>query len=230
MSADGLSPGVSVINCQLGVFSRPLILGPPRPPHEGISNDIWPQIKNKRSQRRRRRTGFSAFSCSSNSTLCSNSVQPIIFRPVISACWDSGTPPVFQGYFSLRFLWQICGKSTGAAPSVFLCHSTRSNSCAATFPQTLLTEALAVFSIRLVINSVWISLGQWDFAIVSLFVMVQRDNTTQQTPTTHPFIGCHHYGKWRSYFWVAPPLPHLTLLSPSLCVWRCTLCSQPQAI
>lgn len=44
------------------------------------------------------RSSFSAFSCSSKSTLCSNSVQPIIFRPVISACWDSVTPPVFQGY------------------------------------------------------------------------------------------------------------------------------------
>lgn len=95
-----------------------------------------------------------------------------------------------------------------------LCPSTHSDSCAAAFPQTLTTEALAILFIRLAINSNWISLGQWEIAIVSLFIMVQRDNTTQQTPTTHPFIRCHHYRKWRSYFWGGPSPSLISPFSP----------------
>lgn len=185
-------------------------------------NQLWYLAINQQQQQQHQQqeepestTGGRAFFCSSNSALCSNSVQPIIFRPVISACWDSMTPPVFQGYAffflapSLIDLRQInCSGSFWFSQEFFALHT--ATLALQRFPRHLRTRHSAGLFIRPAMNSIWNSLGQWEIAIVSLFRMVQRDNTTQQTPTSHSFIRCHHYWKWRSYFWGAPP----SLISP----------------
>lgn len=153
MSADGcLSPSVSVINWQpvQGVISSP---DARTSTTSSWGNQLGYLAINQQQQQQQQEdpestTEGRAFFCSSNSPLCSDSVQPIIFRPVISACWDSMTPPVSQGY---AFFF-LCTFSDSSATNqlkrllLFLTRvgrSTHCDSCAATFSQTLTTEALS---------------------------------------------------------------------------------------
>lgn len=117
--------------------------------------------------------------------LCSNSLQPIIFRPIISACWDCAPPPVFQGYPFFIFLFSSCASSDRSAANQLerlllfltrLCHSTHR---ARNISPDLHNQGTGRSFHRrgyshLNLNFIWISLGQWEIAIVSLFIMVQK--------------------------------------------------------